>query len=82
MAQTASPIQRDSGVPAGEHGVLTVQEVARELRCSKAHILNLIKGKVRGARPLPALWLGRRRLVRRHSLDEWIAANEHQGAML
>lgn len=34
--------------------VLTVPEVARELRCSKAHVHNLINGKVSGARPLPS----------------------------
>jgi excisionase family DNA binding protein len=65
---------------SGAH-VLTVIEVAAELRCSKAHVLNLINGRVSGARPLPSLWLGRRRLIRRCSLDEWIKANEH-GAML
>jgi excisionase family DNA binding protein len=57
-------------------GVLTLAEVARELRCSKAHVHNLINGKVQGARPLHALRLGRRRLVRRSSLEEWIALNE------
>jgi excisionase family DNA binding protein len=56
--------------------VLTVTEVAEELRCSKAHVHNLINGKVRGAHPLPSLPVGRRRLVRRSSLDEWIKANE------
>ena len=56
--------------------VLTVSEVARELRCSKAHVFNLINARVDGARPLPSLRLGRRRLVRRSSLDEWIKANE------
>ena len=63
------------------HDVLTVPEVADALRCSKAHVHNLINGKVHGARPLPSLRLGRRRVVRRRSLDHWIAANEH-GAML
>jgi excisionase family DNA binding protein len=62
-------------------GVLTITEVAGELRCSKAHVLNLINGKVRGAHPLPALWLGRRRLIRRCSLDAWIKANEHEGML-
>ncbi len=82
MAETALPMGRNSNLlGGGNHGVLTVMEVAGELRCSKAHILNLINGKVPGVRPLPSLWLGRRRLVRRSSLDEWIAANEH-GAML
>ena len=57
--------------------VLTLAEVACELRCSKAHVCNLINGKVRGTRPLPALWLGRRRLVLRTSLDAYVRANEH-----
>jgi excisionase family DNA binding protein len=57
--------------------VLTVIEVAHELRCSKAHVHHLIGGKVPGARPLPSLWLGRRRLILRATLDEWIRANEH-----
>ena len=56
--------------------LLTVAEAATELRCSKAHVHHLIAGKVRGVRPLPSLWLGRRRLVLRASLDEWVRANE------
>jgi excisionase family DNA binding protein len=75
-----------NSIPAIEHQsdaigslchVLTVAEVARELRCSKAHVHHLIAGKVRGVRPLPSLWLGRRRLILRASLDEWVRANEH-----
>jgi excisionase family DNA binding protein len=56
--------------------VMTVPEVAQALRCSKAHVHNLINGHVRGAKPLPSVRIGRRRLVRRSSLDEWIKASE------
>jgi excisionase family DNA binding protein len=56
--------------------ILTTLEVARELRCSKAHIHNLINGKVQGTRPLPSITLGRRRLIRRASLNQWLGANE------
>jgi len=56
--------------------VLTVPEVAAELRCSRTHVFNLINGKVRGARPLPSLRLGRRRLVLRPTLDDWKKASE------
>jgi excisionase family DNA binding protein len=56
--------------------VMTVPEVAHALRCSKAHVHNLINGHVRGAKPLPSVRIGRRRLVRRSSLDEWIKASE------
>ena len=56
--------------------VLTAKEVAEELRCSKAHVHNLINGKVAGVQALPAVHLGRRHLVRRESLSEWIERNE------
>ncbi len=64
--------------PPAAPRILTVPDVARELRCSKAHVHNLINGKVHGTQPLPSLNLGRRRLVRRSTLDEWIKANEHR----
>ncbi len=57
--------------------LLTLAAVAELLHCSKAHIANVVAGRVRGCRPIPAVSLGRRRLVRRVSLDEWIAANEN-----
>ena len=56
--------------------ILTVNEVAEALRCSKAHVHNLINGKVQGVSPLPSLRLGRRRIVRRESLSSWIERNE------
>ena len=80
MMNTARPAERESDV--SPH-VLTVAEVAAELRCSKAHIHHLIAGKVRGVRPLPSLWLGRRRLILRASFEEWVRANEqHPGPVL
>ena len=56
--------------------ILTVAEVATELRCSKAHVHNAINGKVSGVLPLPAIHMGRRKLVRRSSLELWKRANE------
>jgi excisionase family DNA binding protein len=58
--------------------VLTVPEVASLLRCSKAHVHNLINGKVPAVKPLPSISLGRRRLVRRESLFQWLNAQEHR----
>lgn len=76
-ANGSSPALGDFKFPPRRVSLLTAAEVARELRCSKAHVHNLINGRVRGARPLPSLWLGRRRLICRASLEEWIRANEH-----
>ena len=59
-----------------EQQILTVPEVALALRCSKAHVHNLINGKVGGTPKLPSIQLGRRRLVRLTSLATWIEAKE------
>lgn len=56
--------------------LLTIGEVARELRCSKGHVQHLIHGKVPHAIPLPSVPLGRRRMIRRSSLHEWITSTE------
>jgi excisionase family DNA binding protein len=56
--------------------LLTLEEVARELRCSKAHVSKLAGGKVQGIASLPALRLGRRILFRRSSLERWASQNE------
>jgi excisionase family DNA binding protein len=57
--------------------VLTVSEVAADLRCSKAHVYNAINGNVTGVLPLPAITMGRRKLVRQSTLERWKRANEH-----
>jgi excisionase family DNA binding protein len=59
--------------------ILTAAEVAAELRCSKAHVYNTIAGKVEGVSPLPAICMGRRKLVRRSALEEWKRTNENAG---
>ena len=58
------------------YDLLTVAEVAGLLHCSKAHVSNVIAGRVPGCAPIPALHLGRRMLVRRESLMRWIDQNE------
>ena len=52
--------------------VLTTREGAQVLRCSKAHFCNLLLGKVSGVPRLPSLRLGRRCLVRKATLMQWI----------
>jgi excisionase family DNA binding protein len=56
--------------------LLTMAEVATLLHCSKAHVCNAVAGRVRGCAPIPAVRLGRRMLVRRESLIDWIDRNE------
>ena len=61
--------------------ILSAVEVARELRCSKAHVYNVMHGRVEGVLPLPSIPMGRRRLIRRSALEAWKRAIE-QNAIL
>lgn len=54
-------------------------DVAVLLRCSKAHVCKAIQGRVRGVTRLPALSMGRRKLIRRQTLEEWLVKNDPTG---
>jgi len=61
---------------AEDRTVLTVAEAARELRCSKAHVHNIISGRVPHLPPLPVLRIGRRVLIRYEGLKSWMLSVE------
>jgi excisionase family DNA binding protein len=56
--------------------LLTLAEVAKLLHCSKAHVCNILSGRVDGCVPIPSVRMGRRLLVRRETLMVWIERNE------
>ena len=58
--------------------ILTLAEVAEILRCSKAHVCNVINRKVSDLPPMPVVRIGRRVLIRNESLNEWMRAVEGQ----
>lgn len=58
-----------------EQSVVTLSEAAQELRCSKAHLSNVVNGKVPRLPRLPVVRIGRRVLIRREAL-EWIREAE------
>lgn len=60
--------------------VLTLEEAAQAIRCSKTHLLNVIHGRVPNVPPLPSVRVGRRILIRRESLERWLAASENAKA--
>ena len=68
----SSPSFDDRPLLSALPDVLTTREGAEFLRCSKAHFCHLLNGVVAGVPPLPYLQLGRRRLVRKAVLIEWI----------
>jgi excisionase family DNA binding protein len=60
--------------------ILTITEVAKKLRCSKAHVCNAINGRIKGVSPLPAIRFGRRRLIRLDALQLWL--HQSEGAII
>ena len=62
-------IQPDSAAPLK---VLNLAEAAALVRCSRAHLSNVVNGKVPGIPRLPAVRIGRRVLFRRESLEAWL----------
>lgn len=52
--------------------ILTLTEVSKELRCSKAHLSHIINGRVAGLPPLPVARIGRRVIIRRDALAKWL----------
>ena len=62
--------------------LLTLADVAELLHCSKAHVCKAVAGQVRGCPAIPAVTLGRRKLVRRGTLLAWIEQNEQSGGTI
>jgi hypothetical protein len=56
----------------GPARILTINQVAEILQCSKAHVSNALNGKVANVPPLPHFSLGRRKLIRREWLEAWL----------
>lgn len=52
--------------------VLTLEQTAAYLRISKAHLSNVIRGKVSGVPPLRHVRAGRRVLIKREWADQWL----------
>jgi excisionase family DNA binding protein len=68
---------------ADDLAILSVTDVAKLLGCSKAHVCKAIHGQIRGVTPLPAISMGRRKLVRRRTLEVWLERNDTgAGAMM
>ena len=52
--------------------LLTLADAAELLHCSKAHVCKAVSGRIQGCPPIPAVSLGRRKLIRRETLRLWI----------
>ena len=52
--------------------VMTLKQAAEYLRISKAHLSNILRGKVLGVPPLRCAHVGRRTLIKLAWADEWL----------
>src|SRR4051812_23694645 len=52
--------------------VMTLTQAAAYLRVSKAHLSNVINGKVPGVPPVRSFRMGRHILIKREWVDEWM----------
>jgi len=52
--------------------VMTLKQAAAYLQVSKAHLSNVINGKVPGVRPVRCFRVGRRILIKREWVNEWL----------
>jgi hypothetical protein len=59
-------------VDPGSLRLLTMTEVAREVRCSTTYVYRIIGGKAPSLPPLPILRIGSRFLVRFETLAQWV----------
>lgn len=69
------PEAKDAAIPK----VLNLAEAAALVRCSRAHLCNIVHGKIPGIPLLPTVRIGRRVLFRRESLEQWLEAVEAAG---
>jgi hypothetical protein len=58
--------------------ILTLNEVAKRLRCSKAHAAKLLNGEIRGLPPLTHIAMGRRKVVKSEWLENWMDSQKTQ----
>jgi excisionase family DNA binding protein len=58
--------------------VMSLRQAAAYLQVSKAHLSNVINGKVTGVPPVRSFRVGRRLLIKREWIDEWLESAHHE----
>jgi excisionase family DNA binding protein len=57
---------------------MNLKQAAAYLQVSKAHLSNVINGKVAGVAPVRSFRVGRRILFKREWIDEWLDAAQRK----
>jgi excisionase family DNA binding protein len=63
-----------------ESPVMNLRQAAAYLQVSKAHLSNVIQGKVFGVPPFRCFRVGRRVLIKREWIDEWLETTDQRVA--
>ncbi len=63
-----------------ESSVMNLRQAAAYLQVSRAHLSNVIQGKVFGVPPVRCFRVGRRVLIKREWIDEWLETADQRAA--
>jgi hypothetical protein len=66
--------------PCTKSLVLSLKQAEAYLQVSKAHLSNVIDGKVSGMPPVRSFRLGRRVLIKREWIDKWLETTNQEVA--
>jgi excisionase family DNA binding protein len=64
--------------PRVASSILSLKQAADYLQVSKAHLSNVLNGKVQGVAPVKFFRVGRRVLIKREWIDEWLEAADQR----
>jgi excisionase family DNA binding protein len=59
---------------------MNLRQAAAYLQVSRAHLSNVIQGKVFGVPPVRCFRVGRRVLIKREWIDEWLETADQRAA--
>jgi excisionase family DNA binding protein len=60
--------------------IMSLKEAADYLHVSKSHLSHVLSGRVPGVPPVRSFRLGRRILIRREWIDQWLEATARKAA--
>src|SRR5438309_3502026 len=81
--ETAAVLKREDGAVIsgtrafGHREIMDIKAAAKYLGVSRSHLSHILSGKVAGVPAIPHVRAGRRALIRRIVIDQWLLEQEH-----
>jgi excisionase family DNA binding protein len=69
------------GQAIGHREIMDITAAANYLGVSRSHLSHILAGRIPGVPPIPHVRAGRRALIRRSVIDQWILAQEQTQPM-